>query len=255
MEYTAKSPIIYLSPSTQDWNPYINGGNEEYYMNLIADAMEPYLRSSGIRFVRNTPDMTAATSIKQSNEGNYDLHLALHSNAAPENEAGQRRGAEVYFYPSSRQGRRAADIIAKNLQKIYPLPERVITVPTTRLGEVSKTRAPGVLVEFAYHDNLEDAQWIQNNIEEIAVNVVESLCEFFDIPFIQPDISRKGVVEVDHGWLNIRQLPSTNAPVIARAWKGNPITVLGQTSDGWYRVDYYGRQGYARSEYIVLRER
>ena len=33
-------PTIYLSPSTQEFNPYSGGGNEEYYMNLIADAME-----------------------------------------------------------------------------------------------------------------------------------------------------------------------------------------------------------------------
>ena len=60
-------PIIYLSPSTQEFNPYAGGGNEEYYMNLIADAMEPYLAASGIQFVRNTPDMTAASSIAASN--------------------------------------------------------------------------------------------------------------------------------------------------------------------------------------------
>ena len=43
-------PIVYLSPSTQDWNPYVTGsGSEEYWMNKIADAMEPYLHSSGIR--------------------------------------------------------------------------------------------------------------------------------------------------------------------------------------------------------------
>ena len=36
-------PKIYLSPSTQEYNPYITGnGSEEYFMNLIADAMEPY---------------------------------------------------------------------------------------------------------------------------------------------------------------------------------------------------------------------
>ena len=40
-------PSIYLSPSTQEWNPYVTGGTEEYYMNLVADAMEPYLRASG----------------------------------------------------------------------------------------------------------------------------------------------------------------------------------------------------------------
>lgn len=36
-------PDVYLSPSTQDYNPYIIGGSEKYYMNLLADAMEPYL--------------------------------------------------------------------------------------------------------------------------------------------------------------------------------------------------------------------
>ena len=36
-------PIIYLSPSTQDWNAYVTGsGSEDYQMNRIADAMEPY---------------------------------------------------------------------------------------------------------------------------------------------------------------------------------------------------------------------
>ena len=89
-------PIIYLSPSTQEWNPYVDGGNEEYYMNLIADAMEPYLRANGIQFVRNTPDMTAASSIRASNAGNYDLHVALHSNAAPVGKEGQVQGCLLY---------------------------------------------------------------------------------------------------------------------------------------------------------------
>ena len=36
-------PKIYLSPSTQEFNQYVGGGNEEQYMNLLADYMEPYL--------------------------------------------------------------------------------------------------------------------------------------------------------------------------------------------------------------------
>ena len=123
-------PVIYLSPSTQEFNPYAGGGNEEFYMNLVADAMEPYLVASGIQFVRNTPDMTAATSIAASNAGNYDLHLALHSNAVGSGNP-TVRGSEVYYYPTSVNGKRLADIIADNLQVIYPLPDRVKTVPTT----------------------------------------------------------------------------------------------------------------------------
>ena len=49
-------PTVYLSPSTQEYNPYITGaGSEEYFMNLIADAMEPYLLANGIQFSATPP--------------------------------------------------------------------------------------------------------------------------------------------------------------------------------------------------------
>ena len=179
-------PKIYLSPSTQEFNPYVIGGNEEYYMNLIADAMEPYLYASGIDFVRNTPQMTAASSITESNAQNVDLHVALHSNAVGPNAA-SRRGSEVYYFPESVNGKRAAEIIANNLKLIYPLPQKVTTVPTTSIGEVRKTKAPSVLIEFAYHDNFEDAVWIRDNIEAIAANLVVSITDYFGVPFIVPD--------------------------------------------------------------------
>lgn len=178
-------PRIYLSPSTQEFNPYVIGGNEEYYMNLIADAMEPYLYASGIDFTRNSPNMTAASSIAESNAEYYDLHLALHSNATGTGQ-GERRGSEVYYYPTSDDGRRAAEIIANNLKMIYPIPNKVRAISTTSIGEVKRTRVPGVLIEFAYHDNAEDATWIRDNINSIAENVVLSLADYFAIPFVMP---------------------------------------------------------------------
>ena len=108
-------PIIYLSPSTQENNLYVNGGTEEQWMNRLADALEPYLTASGIRYSRNTPDMTAASSIRASNAGDYDLHLALHSNAAPEGRYGTVRGILVYYYPGSTQGKRAAELCGMSL--------------------------------------------------------------------------------------------------------------------------------------------
>lgn len=241
-------PNIYLSPSTQEWNTYVTGGSEEYYMNLIADAMVPYLRSSGIQYMRNTPDMTAASSVRESNEGNYDLHLALHSNASPEGQYGTRSGSEVYYYPNSAAGFNAAEVIAMNLRHIYP--GEVRTLPSTRLGEVRLTNAPSVLVEFAYHDNLADALWIENNIEEIAQNVVLSLTQYFGIPFVEPQPTRRGTVTTSGGGLNIRQFPNLGAPVLATAPNGAQLTVLGQWQ-GWDVVKYDGITGYADGRFIV----
>lgn len=177
-------PTVYLSPSLQEWNPYVDGGNEEYYMNLIADAMEPYLRASGIEFKRNSPEMTLRQAIADSNSGNYDLHLAIHSNASGENSAGMNRGVEVYYYPNSAKGQSFADTLATNFSDLYPIPEKVRTIPTTTLGELRLTRAPAALIEVAYHDNLQDARWIRDNINAIAKNLSKSVAEALGVPFV-----------------------------------------------------------------------
>jgi N-acetylmuramoyl-L-alanine amidase len=179
-------PTVFLSPSVQEFNPYVNGGNEEYYMNLIADAMEPYLAASGINYVRNNPEKTTSQAISDSNAGNYDLHLAIHSNAAPDNLKGQLQGTDIYYYPTSKLGEEFAKIIQKNFKTIYPNPDKVNIIATTTLGEVKKTKAPSVLVEVAYHDNSQDAQWIRDNIGNIAKVLAESVAEYFGVPFKYP---------------------------------------------------------------------
>lgn len=242
-------PEIYLSPSTQEFNPVNGGGNEELYMNLIADAMIPYLNASGIRYKRNTPDMTVASSISESNSGNYDLHLALHSNAAAGEKAGKVRGTEVYYYPSSSNGQRAAEIIANNLKLIYPLPQNVKTLETVSLGEVARTKAPGVLIEFAYHDNYEDALWIRNNINAIAQNVVLSLADYFDIPFIMPGVERSGRVSTEGGNLNIRNAPSVSSSVLVKVPNGATVKIYSDYGN-WRVIDYNGVVGYANAKYI-----
>ncbi|MDD7601518.1 MAG: N-acetylmuramoyl-L-alanine amidase [Firmicutes bacterium] len=179
-------PTVYLSPSTQEYNTFVTGNSEEYYANLIVDAMIPYLNASGIDFVRNDPNGTVSDSIASSNAGNYDFHLAVHSNAAPPNLAGMLRGPDVYYYATSTRGRRDAEIIANNLKQIYPLPDLVTVVPTTTLAELRRTKAPAVLVEVAYHDNWEDATWIINNIETIGRNLALSVADILGVAFIEP---------------------------------------------------------------------
>ena len=64
-------PSIYLAPSSQDFNPTVVGESEEYYMNRVADALEPWLRACGIRYARNRVSMTTAQTIAASNAGDY----------------------------------------------------------------------------------------------------------------------------------------------------------------------------------------
>ena len=244
-------PRIYLSPSTQEGNMYVIGGSEEYYMNLIADAMIPYLLSSGIQYTRNSPGMSASQAIAQSNSGNYDLHLALHSNAAPEGQYGTYTGVDVYYSPISIRGKRAADIFARNLKSIYPNPSKVRAITTTTIGEVTQTRAPAVFLELGYHDNVGDANWVADNIERIARNLVLSLTEYFGIPFVEPMTPRMGTVSLSSGTLNLRSRPSRTSRVITGIPNGAVLTVVGQWQD-WYVVNYRGLVGYVASRYVRL---
>lgn len=183
-----RMPRVYLSPSLQEYNLYVNGGTEEEITNLIADAMEPYLLASGIEFTRNRPEMSLGEAIAASNEGNYDLHFAIHSNAAPESLAGKLQGVDAYYFYNSPYGREMADIVTENMKQVYPDGEKVQSVATATLRELRRTNAPAVLVEVGYHDNIEDAQWIKENIDQIAQALAKSIANYFGVPFRQPQV-------------------------------------------------------------------
>lgn len=247
-------PTVYLSPSTQEYNMFVTGaGSEEYFMNLITDAMIPYLQQYGIDYYRNTPEMTAGSSLRDSNSKNVDFHIAIHSNASGEGQAGRNRGVVVFYYPGSSGGQRMADLMVQNFKEIYPLSNQVRAVTTTSLGEVSRTSAPSVLIEVAFHDNLEDANWIQDNIDPIAKAIADSINEYFSNqqPSQPPSSGRTGRVTLTSGYLNIRNGPSTSAPVIGMAPNGATVNIVEQVRD-WYRINYNGIDGYVNGQYIRL---
>ena len=241
-------PVVYLSPSTQEYNPYVNAGNEEYWMNRLADAMEPILDASGIGYDRNTPDMTAASSIAASNAGRYDLHLALHSNASGRGSAGNR-GIIAFYYPGSVWGEKAAEILADGLKEVYPLPSLVRAEPSTVIGEVRRTRAPAVLLELGFHDDPGDAEWIVSSIPALAENLVRSLTIYFGVPFFSASVPRAGVVDTTGGVLNVRDRPSPNAAIIARLYDGARVTVV-NTWNGWKLIRIGDGYGYASAAFI-----
>ncbi len=246
-------PSVFLSPSTQEYNLYYDGeGSEEYYMNLVADYMEPYLTASGISFGRNDPNQRVNGAIAESNAGSYNLHLAMHTNASGPANVGGQRGIDVYYYQGSTAGKKAAEVVASNLAAIYPYPERVRTVPSTTLAELRLTRAPAVLAEIGYHDNAEDAEWIRESLPQIANALSLSVAEYLNVPFKTPGdvgVIGEGRVSTGGGRLNIRCAPSLGADVIGQAPNGASLTLLTREGD-WYLVRRGDLQGYAFAKYI-----
>ncbi|MDR0890070.1 MAG: N-acetylmuramoyl-L-alanine amidase [Oscillospiraceae bacterium] len=242
-------PFLFLSPSTQQYNPYVTSGNEEYWMNRLADYMTPYLEFSGINVRRNDPDSTVGAAVRASNAYGSDFHLALHSNALPQSDMGRVRGIDVYYYPTSAGGKRMAEIIANNLKDIYPLPARVRALSSTKLYEIRSTSAPSVLLELGYHDNEEDALWVENNLDAIARTLSLSITEYFGLPLLSPHPVRSGTVTMEFGNLNLRDAPSATAGILLRIPNGATVTIL-NTYNGWYVVEFDGVFGWASNQYI-----
>lgn len=180
-------PIVYLSPSTHEFIQLSGGGSEEDYMNLIVDAMIPYLRASGIDFQRNDPGLSDFEIIERSNEYPYNLHLALRTQMTPYGYSNPLKGIDVYHYAYSHiGGDRAAAIIADNLKDIYPDPSLVHIIPDIYELELRYTNAPAVVVGLGYRDNEQDVQWLKDNVDIIAANLAQSVATFLNVPFIPP---------------------------------------------------------------------
>ena len=242
-------PNVFLSPSTQDYNPYYdNSGSEEYYMNLIADKMERYLDEAGITYGRNDKTKRAGQAARDSNKDSYGLHLAIHSNAAAPQNAGKQQGVDVYYFAGSERGKRDAEIIAENFKEIYPFDFPIRTLPNTSFVELNSTRAPAVLIEVAYHDNPEDAEWIKNNIDLIAANLAKSVEQ---ISGANTAFNKTATVKTGGGRLNVRKKPAYGAEILYRINDGDTVEVMGM-SDGWCSVSKDGKKGFADGKYIDL---
>lgn len=177
-------PSVYISPSNAEQQLTVTGGNEEYYMNLVADAMVPYLRANGIEFDRNDPNMTVSQIIEQSNEQYHDLHLILNMESSIGNLAGLMRGLSAVNYTGSPGGRQAAEIFYNNLKTIYPDPN-MVTLSSDRLNpQLRDTDAAAVMTILGYRDNTADMNWLTSNIDKVAKTLVLSITQFLGMPFV-----------------------------------------------------------------------
>jgi hypothetical protein len=59
------------------------------------------------------------------------------------------------------------------------------------------------------------------------------------------------IINTESGNLNIRQEPSTEAAVVAKAAKGEAVSLVEQSSDDWWKIKTAdGTEGYAYARYL-----
>ena len=183
----ATMPNIFLSPEDRASNVYAsealwNGKttNEKEQMGRCADYLEIALKRCGFA-VKNAQYGNMYDRVKDSNNWPADLHIALHTNGFNGTVAGTR----VHCYPSDKS-RRIGKLIQDRIAPMSPgTSERL--VESAGLYELRAPTMPAVLPEFGFHDNPEEAQWLIDNMEAIAEQTCQAVCEYYNMPYIAPD--------------------------------------------------------------------
>ncbi len=181
-----KQPVIYISPSKQEYNHGISGSGyttEKEMMNRLADKLIPKLEAAGIKVLRNDPAGDIKSWTAESRKAKADLHLALHSNGSVNHD---KSGMSIYVHDKDSLGFSAASTIYKNLYEIYPYKDASrdlgVIFANGSLAEVHPDNVHvSVLLELAFHDDMNDALWMVNNMDTIADNLANSLIEYFQI--------------------------------------------------------------------------
>ena len=180
-------PKVYLSPEDRASNAYAaqalwNGKptNEKEQMGRCADYLEVALKRCGFEVV-NAQFGNMYDRVKASNAWPADLHIALHTNGFN----GKVAGTRVHCYPSA-ESRRIGKLIQDRIAPLSPgTSERL--VESAGLYELRAPHMPAVLPEFGFHDEPGEAQWLIDNMERIAEETANAVCEFFSVPYKAPE--------------------------------------------------------------------
>ena len=185
---------IYISPSLQPGNLYVDGsGSEQYHMQAVGRLVVELLEKHQ-QFVvySNRPGMTLRQAMDESNDLAVDAHVAIHSNA------GSGEGTEIWIVEKGYRAEKLAKAIYRYLAPLSPGEDRGIK-ESTYYGEVRETNAPAVIVETEFHDDQKLAKWIGQHHEELAQSIYRGICEYFEVTPIESQLTEVIQVEVHIG--------------------------------------------------------
>ena len=178
---------IYLSPSSQDTNPYIVGGtNEAEQCRKIAKALDADLKRCGFD-VKTGLTGTMYDRVKESNDWKADAHIPIHTNACD----GKVAGFRGFYYNKASEGYPLVDAIMDAVAPITPgTSDGVSAYPG--LYEMKASNAPCAYLELGFHDNKEEAQYIIDHTNELAVAICKGICNHYKVAYVQKKVDTTG---------------------------------------------------------------
>jgi N-acetylmuramoyl-L-alanine amidase len=178
------SKKIYISPSSQPANTYAVGNtNEQEQCRKIAAALEKELDRCGFN-AKVGLSGTMYTRTDESNSFGADLHMPIHTNGFD----GKVAGLRIMVSKMGGEAENIANAIMATLAPITPgTSDGVSAYPS--LYEIKSTNAICVYIEVGFHDNPEEAKWIIEHTNDIAVAIAKGLCNHYGVKYVAPEVN------------------------------------------------------------------
>ncbi|MEA4828252.1 N-acetylmuramoyl-L-alanine amidase family protein [Clostridium sp. JNZ J1-5] len=161
---------IYVSPSSQTTNVGVgNYGTEAARMKQLSDLLIPKLKAKGYTVYGGDNSLTLTQRISASNANNVDYHVALHSNA------GGGTGPETWYYTTSTGSKALGASILTKLKQVPGASTGRYNNGSTTYTELKDTVAIAVIVEVAFHDNINDVNWMLSHWDAIAQAIADGI--------------------------------------------------------------------------------
>ena len=173
------SKKIYISPSSQPANTYAVGNtNEQEQCRKIAAALEKELDRCGFNATAGLSG-TMYTRVADSNKFAADLHLPIHTNGFDGSVAGLR----IMVYKKGGEAEQIAKAIMATLAPITPGASDGISAQP-QLYEIESSKGLCVYIEVGFHDNAEEARWLIDHTQDIAVAIAKGLCNHYGVKYV-----------------------------------------------------------------------
>lgn len=177
---------IYISPSSQPANTYSYGNtNEQEQCRKIGAALEKELDRCGFNSKAGLSG-TMYTRVAESNKMGADLHLPIHTNACN----GKVAGLRIFVYKKGGEAEKIAKAIDAELAPITPGTSDGISAQPG-LYEVKSSNAICVYIEVGFHDNKEEAKWIVEHTNDIAVAIAKGLCKHYGVKYVSAEATKE----------------------------------------------------------------
>ncbi|PRZ12375.1 N-acetylmuramoyl-L-alanine amidase [Laceyella sediminis] len=162
---------------------------ENEFNREVARYLFVELRRCGFRCILAAPgdeDVPLSTRTNLANRHNADLFISCHYNA------GGGKGVETFHWSGSRTGKRAAELIHKQVLQ-SGINRRDRGVKTANFLVLRETKMPAVLIEFGFMDDpklVEAAQMVDPQVQKrFAIATAKGICEYFSVKYVpeEPD--------------------------------------------------------------------